>query len=131
MPTFRYDKLVRDNIVQMHHDAGHSVVSRSLTGSELRDALIRKLHEEADEVHSAADRTELIEEIADVQQIIEDLCVHLSISQSELLDAQTIKKNKKGGFASGSYIETVTMPQADQWVAYCRANPTKYPEITR
>ncbi|MGB4967124.1 MAG: nucleoside triphosphate pyrophosphohydrolase [Candidatus Saccharimonadales bacterium] len=130
MPTFRYAKLVRDNIPQWHAQSGHHVKGRRLTGRELINGLCDKLHEEADEVGAAMSREEMIEEIADVQQILADLCAEMKVSATEVEDARRVKLAKKGGFKTGEYIETVTMPnEDDKWVSYCRNNPAKYPEI--
>lgn len=130
MPTFKYSKLVRDNIPTFHLEAGHSIDSRALTGSELSNALIAKLHEEADEIDSALTHEELVEEIADVQQVITDLCDANNITIEQLTEAINKKAARKGGFSKGQYIETVTMPTDDEWVEYCRKSPDKYPEIT-
>lgn len=130
MPTFQFKKLVRDNIAQWHVESGHEPTVIVLQNRELQVALCDKLHEEADEVHSAATREELIEEIADVQQIIDDLLVHSDISVAELKAVQTVKRERKGGFSKGIYIEKVYMPNDDdKWAAYCRKNPEKYPEL--
>lgn len=129
MPTFQYKKLVRDNIRKFHEDKGHYVTGTTLSGANLRQALCDKLHEEADEVNGALSRDELIEEIADVRQILDDLSVIEAITEADLQQVKTKKLERKGGFQSGSYIETVAMPEDDEWVEYCRKNPEKYPEI--
>ena len=130
MPTFQYAKLVRDRIPGWHRENGHKVQGRQLVGEELLRALIAKLHEEADEVDSAMDRSELVEEIGDVQQIINDLLTSQGISKEELNEAMEKKTSRKGGFLHGEYIESVTMPdENDKWAQYCRRSPEKYPEI--
>lgn len=130
MPTFRYAKLVRDNIVKWHEENGHTVQGSTLSGEELRRALSQKLHEEADEVHDASNRNELVEEIGDVQQIVDDLRQLLDIADDELRLAMTQKTARKGGFLGGAYIETVTIPdEQDKWAQYCRSSPEKYPEV--
>lgn len=129
MPTFRYDKLVRDNIPEFHRESGHTYVGRKLEGKELVNALVAKLHEEADEVDGALSHDGLVEELADVQQIIDDLCTVSSISKKDMTTVMTKKAARKGGFLQGEYIETVTMPTDDEWVAYCRNAPDKYPEV--
>ncbi len=130
MPTFLYNKLVRDDIPTRHDKRGHTVTMKQLKGDELTKALCKKLHEEADEVHAASSHDELLEEIADVQQIIDDLCGNLSITSEQLQSVKQHKKDKKGGFATGSYIETVYIPdENDKWTLYCREFPDKYPEI--
>lgn len=107
-----------------------SINGRQLQKDDLRKALIVKLHEEADEVDSALNRDELIEEIGDVQQIINDLCVNENISNAELTAVIEKKTIRKGGFTHGEYIETVTIPdENDKWAKYCRKSPEKYPEV--
>lgn len=130
MPTFQYKKLVRDNIRKFHEDKGHRVTGRMLRGADLRQALCEKLHEEADEVNGALSKDELIEEIADVRQLLDDLCREESITPEQIQAAQQAKALKKGGFLSGQYIDTVTIDdEDDEWVAYCRKSPEKYPEV--
>ena len=130
MPTFRYAKLVRDNIPSFHIESGHTFTGRTLKGKELVDALVAKLHEEADEVDGALSPDELIEELADVQQIIDDLCTVSGIRKEDMTNVMAKKAARKGGFLQGKYIETVTMPtEDDKWVVYCRNAPDKYPEI--
>lgn len=130
MPTFKYAKLVRDNIWRWHEENGHQVHGETVTGEALRAKLCEKLHEEADEVASAGSQAELIEEIADVRQILDDLCAEAGISDEAVKLAQKKKSDRKGGFRGGHYIEAVTIPdEADEWAQYCRKSPDKYPEI--
>lgn len=131
MPTFRYAKLVRDNIPGWHRENGHTVKGERLAGGELQNALCEKLHEEADEVSGALSREELIEEIGDVQQIINDLCASEGITKAELEASIKKKTDRKGGFLNGEYIDTVTIPnENDKWAQYCRQAPEKYPEVS-
>lgn len=130
MPTFKYEKLVRDNIPGWHRNNGHTVRGRQLTKGELSAALIEKLREEVDEIDGALGIEELVEEIGDVQQIVDDLCVTLGIAKDELARVIAKKTGRKGGFLQGEYIETVTIPdENDKWAQYCRKDPAKYPEV--
>jgi len=130
MPTFKYAKLVRDNIPGWHRENGHTVNGRQLTGKELLEALVAKLHEETDEVSGAMSRDELDEEIGDVQQIINDILASQNIPQSELEQSIQKKTGRKGGFLKGEYIESIVIPdENDEWAQYCRRAPEKYPEI--
>lgn len=130
MPTFKYAKLVRDNIPGWHRANGHTVDGRTLAIDELYMALCEKLHEEADEISGTKSREEQIEEIGDAQQIIDDLCTIMKISKDELAETMKKKTDRKGGFTHGEYIETVTIPnEDDKWAQYCRKSPEKYPEV--
>ena len=130
MPTFKYAKLVRDNIPGWHRDKGHTVEGRQLSAEELKSALIAKLREEADEIDGALSPEELVEEISDVQQIIDDLCAVMHIAKEDLAAVIAKKTGRKGGFLHGEYIDTVTIPnEDDKWAQYCRRDPEKYPEV--
>ena len=130
MPTFKYAKLVRDNIWRWHEECGHTVIGQKLHGVSLQKRLSEKLHEEVDEVGAALSREELIEEIADIRQVLDDLCVEAGISEAEVVASRAKKLAKKGGFRNGCYIETVTIPsEDDEWAQYCRKSPEKYPEV--
>jgi predicted house-cleaning noncanonical NTP pyrophosphatase (MazG superfamily) len=130
MPKFYYKKLVRNNIPGFHHESGHTVEGKMLENNELKLALISKLHEEADEipVQDTAD-TAVIEEIADVQQVLDNLKQLYGIGDAALQEVMTKKRERKGDFLEGHYIETVYMPSDDKWVEYCRRSPEKYPEL--
>lgn len=129
MPKFRYDKLVRDKIPEYHENSGHTVEGRILGGVALRRALIGKLHEEVDEAGAAPSKKKLTEEIADIRQILDDLCAKEGILEIDVKTAQAAKEERKGGFREGRYIETVTIPdENDEWAQYCRKSPDKYPE---
>lgn len=130
MPTFKFEKLVRDNIKQMHEDAGHEVYSRQLENDELRQALCEKLHEEADEVADAKTKQEMTDELADMYQILQELRDNAGISEAEVQQVLQAEQQRRGGFITGLYIEKVTMPdENNKWVAYCRERPGKYPEL--
>jgi len=130
MPTFKYAKLVRDKIPGWHVEEGHTVKGRQLSKEELKAALIEKLREEADEIDGALSQEDLIEEIGDMQQIIDDLCVVMGIRKEALAAVIAKKTDRKGGFLNGEFIETVTIPnEDDKWAQYCRQAPEKYPEV--
>ena len=131
MPTFKYAKLVRDNIADWHLQSGHTLVSYQLTKADLLRALVGKLHEEADEVSASETRESLIEELADVQEVLLTIAEHEGITLGDIEAVRMAKANRKGGFSKGIYIESVTMPnEDDKWVQYCRQSPDKYPEIS-
>lgn len=127
MPTFTFFKLVRDKIVDQQIADGAKVTYRKLDPAEHRRALIAKLHEEADEL-AAAKPGDIAGELADIQQVLDDLRDVYGLEQSDVTDAQIKKLQAKGGFASATYIETVEVSEDDRWTAYYRAHPDRYPE---
>lgn len=134
MPTFRYAKLVRDKIRQMHEENGDVVRGKTLSQRELSEALQQKLIEESEELFNAISihNTEQIEsEIADIYQVLEDLAYILELDESNIHAAKSKKFAKKGGFREGQYIETVTIVHEDDpLIARFRADPAKFLEST-
>lgn len=130
MPTFLFNKLIRDKILALHIGEGHDIKYAHLNGDDLKAKLQQKLHEEADEIPvRAAVDDEIIEEIADVQQVLDDLKREYGVTDEQIAATQQAKFAKKGGFKDGIFIESVTLDEADKWVKYYRESPEKYPEV--
>ena len=128
MPRFSLQKLVRDNIVAQQTREGALPTYRTLNGAELAEALVAKLIEEAREI-PIDDAREAAKEIADVQQVLDDLKRTLRISNEAVVAAQEAKLAKNGGFQKGHYIESVDISDEDNfWIGYYRKEPAKYPE---
>lgn len=128
MVRFRLAKLVRDNIVDMQINVGTKPHYKILAKEEHIAKLIEKLSEEAQEVLSSnvEDRPS---EIADVQQILDDLKFILNIKDKQVLEAKEKKLAKNGGFRKGIYVEYLDVDQNNEWYDYYKRDPDKYPEI--
>lgn len=77
---------------------------------ETLDRLKDKLLEEAQEVFDAygeEDKAHLKEEIADVIEVIDAILYHNDITLSEVLSIRDAKKEKRGGFEKGIYLESI------------------------
>jgi predicted house-cleaning noncanonical NTP pyrophosphatase (MazG superfamily) len=128
MATFRCDKLGRDKTLEGFKKEGVTPQYKMLTGKELYEALLLKLVEEADEVRDARSRQELIEELADVLEVIDALCKTQGISMEEIAPVKEAKLKERGGFEAGLYIETVHVDDDNPKVEHFRLSPDKYPE---
>lgn len=111
-----YNKLVRDKMIDIYeHDVANKVTAsdykvRYMEKSETLECLKDKLLEEANEVFEAygnEDKTALKEEIADVIEVIDAILFHNDISLAEVLAIRDKKKEKKGGFEKGLYLEYI------------------------
>lgn len=129
MPTFRLDKLVREKLPQIYAELGQQITTRRLSPSEFRDALREKLIEEASEPFDATDDQAVLAELADIQQVLDDLVVQYGFSREQLAAVQQKKLAKKGGFQNAVFVETVTCDDDDPWTAYYRKEPERFPEI--
>ncbi|MCL5875108.1 MAG: nucleoside triphosphate pyrophosphohydrolase [Candidatus Dependentiae bacterium] len=129
MAKFICNKLVRDKTVErMAHDGVASSYT-ILEGNAYSQALSKKLIEEALEVEAAESEHERIQEIADVMQVIVDLCKMHNITYDQIEAARKATYEKRGGFEKGVYVEVIEMDEDNKWAVYCRKYPHKYLEI--
>ncbi len=129
MAKFIGNKIARDKSLETWKVDGIVGRYRYLTGHELRQALQRKLVEEAQEVHDTNDHQEVIDELADVLEVIDGLCKAYGISKDDVLKAKAEKLQRRGGFETGFYLETFELDEDNPKIKYFRASPHKYPEI--
>ncbi|MEO6508317.1 MAG: nucleoside triphosphate pyrophosphohydrolase [Patescibacteria group bacterium] len=125
---FKFTKLVRDNIVEGIIKAGNTANWRTLSNEEYIDELKKKVIEEAQEIPSAHNK-DLVNELADIQEIIDNILVALKVTKKEFENIQKKKNDKAGSFKNKQYIEDVEVKQDSEWVKYYLAAPDKYPEI--
>ena len=128
MPKFKFDKLVRDKIVDHQIASGAKPKYRKLTKKELAKELSIKIAEESMEIIEAKPK-DRVSEIADVQQAIDDLKAIYNLTDGEVKLAQKYKRDKNGAFKKGIYMEYVEVNEKDEWVKYYRKNAKRYPEI--
>jgi predicted house-cleaning noncanonical NTP pyrophosphatase (MazG superfamily) len=129
MRRFAYQKLVRD-LIPLHIEAGGEAVNyRALNDDEYLIELIKKVREEASEL-AQADPSQLLNEIADIQEILDCLLDLSGSSNTELKAAQEQKRAKHGSFSKRFYIEHVELSDGNQWINHYLANPDRYPELT-
>jgi division protein CdvB (Snf7/Vps24/ESCRT-III family) len=90
--------------------------------------LVKKIIEEVQEVTSAGP-DQVVDELADVQQALDDLIEKYGVSKEAIAQAQDAKNKRNGAFKKGVYIEHVDTTVEDKWTAYYRQNADRYPEI--
>ncbi len=111
-----YNKLVRDKMVDIYKYDVDNKISASgysvkyLDKKETLEKLKDKLLEESQEVFEAydkEDKTSLQEELADLIEVIDAILYHNNITLEEVLTIRDKKKEKKGGFEKGVYLESI------------------------
>lgn len=125
---FAYRKLIRDDILREMQAKGDNPVYRRLEGQELLSELRRKIIEEAGEMN-VTQPDELIDGLADIQEIIDAFLMALGKTHDELRHKQEQKIAKHGGFTQRIYLETVDKLADDSWIPHLEANPDRYPEL--
>ena len=98
-----YNKLVRDKIPEIIEADGKTCKTRILSNEEYIDALETKLSEEVAEYQ--ADKN--LEEMADVLEVLQAICIARGYSLEELEAVRAKKANERGGFADKIFLEYV------------------------
>jgi predicted house-cleaning noncanonical NTP pyrophosphatase (MazG superfamily) len=127
MREFEVNKLVRDGIVPQMSAAGAEVKHRTLIGQELDEAIKAKFIEEAVELQSAGDVTG---ELADILELIYVLATLHTISMADVESSRETKQEQSGGFSTGSFVESIILPDDSDWIDHYSSRSEKYPEIT-
>lgn len=129
MHKFLQNKLWRDKMPDIVRARGSLVHVISLNNEEYEAQLKIKLAEEMQEVCVATTQNDLIEELADVYEVIDALCALRKISVDDIRIVQTQKRNERGGFYKRMFVTTTEHAAGSLGEQYCRAQPDKYPEI--
>lgn len=127
MRKFKFAKLVRNRIVEQIIRAGNIPHWRILSDTEYVQELKNKIVEEAHEIPEASGEN-LISELADIQELIDNLIKALGVTKAKLSDVQKKKNKTNGSFDQKHYIENAEVKSDSEWVHYYLKNPEKYPE---
>ena len=92
-----HNKLIRDLIPEIIRKAGRECEVKTMSQSEYHQALLDKLLEEAKEA-AQANSNNLVEELADVYEVIDAIMTNLEIDKDLVLAKQEQKRKEKGGF---------------------------------
>ena len=99
-----YKKLVRDRIPEINETDNSVCKTRILDNKEFETELRNKLVEESKEVLNAS-KEELIDELADVLEIIYSLVNVNKLKIKDVEKTRQMKKEKRGGFDKKIFLE--------------------------
>ena len=99
-----YNKLVRDQILEIIEADGLKYNARILEPQELLVEVKAKMMEEAKEFHEADSIQEGVEELADILELIHTALNSLGVSYEDLEVIREQKKAKRGGFEKAIYL---------------------------
>lgn len=129
---FLLDKLGRDKIEEEFKKNGSVLKYHTLdSNEEYLDAITQKIVEELEEIFEAQTREDVIEEIADFEEVFATFKNLIEVKQSEIDAVRTKKREKKGGFTKRIYCEYVEVTEGSEDHEYFLNDPEKYPEIEK
>jgi predicted house-cleaning noncanonical NTP pyrophosphatase (MazG superfamily) len=108
-PT-EYNKLVRDRIPEIVSEGGGRAHVVRASGAQAGWLLKQKLVEEAIEIWRSND-DELVEELADLSEVLHALYYHLGVDSSAVEASRKKKLEQRGGFRQLLFLES-TVPDA-------------------
>jgi predicted house-cleaning noncanonical NTP pyrophosphatase (MazG superfamily) len=120
---FKVDKLIRDKLPAMMQAQGLSVFTRRLDDAEFVGRLKDKLVEEAVEARAAGARADLIDELADLREVVLALAEASEIAEHEIEARRLAKRAERGGFDDRVHNAAVEGEEAGPGVAYYLARP--------
>ena len=100
-------KLVRDRIPDIIRESGRSPRVASLSAAAYRRALIDKLREEVDELAAAHTTESLLEEAADVLEVLTAITVEQGAGLATIVDIARVKRDERGGFDLRLWLDGV------------------------
>lgn len=95
-----YPKLIRDKIPEIiaSLEGRRALVRTMQDDSEYLAFLLKKVVEEAAELAETRDNTHMMEEIADVYEVIDAILTLKKLSRADVAAVQDEKRGKRGGF---------------------------------
>ncbi len=127
---FLLDKLGRDKAEKVFADDGCKLKFHIVEDNEeYLDALTQKMVEELEEIFECETKEEVIEELADFEEVMAAFKKLINVEQAEIDAARKEKHAKKGGFENRVYMEYVDIPEGTKSHEYVMKDPEKYPEI--
>lgn len=98
-----HNKLVRDKIPEIIEETGKTCSTHILTNEEYIKALDAKLNEEVAEYQ--VDKN--LEEMADILEVLQAICIARGYSVDELEELRTKKAEERGRFQDKIFLEYV------------------------
>lgn len=107
MKIIQYNKLIRDKIPEIIAQDNAIPKVSILSPERFREELNRKILEEAQELKEAQSREDVINELADIKEILLAIAVSEGIDWEEVEQKRKTKLAKRGGFENKLFLEEV------------------------
>lgn len=124
---FLCEKLTRDKTQDRYRTDGGALETRTLNDAEFSRELNKKLLEETNEVIQAKNRSELIAELADVQEVLRAIAAFNQIELAEIETIRVEKVEKRGAYTKRLYSSVGTVLNDTFLGRYVLSDPKHYP----
>ncbi len=94
----KYNKLIRDRILEIIKRTGGRPYWRILNKKEYFEEVKKKVVEEAKELTKVKNKKEIINEVVDIQELLDVLISEMGLTKSQIKKQKKIKNKKRGGF---------------------------------
>lgn len=108
----KFNKLVRDKIPEIILRNGGNPEYKILKDDDYIKMLENKLLEECNEVLSATNRQDKIEELADLMEVVAAIIKYLKVDFESLENIRLEKRSKRGGFDSKIFLKSTTLAES-------------------
>ena len=135
VPKFLFNKIIRKKIYKRLLSKNLDVEVKKLNKSERIEAIQNKLLEEINEVIAAKNKAELIEEIADVIEVLHCFCTENAISFTDIEAQRSKKAQIDGNLDPKQLIYSVNMPNdhndpyVQYYIKYLGSQPERYKKL--
>ncbi|MCY3411337.1 MAG: nucleoside triphosphate pyrophosphohydrolase [Candidatus Heimdallarchaeota archaeon] len=102
-----YNKLIRDRIPEIIRNDNKVPNLRLLNKNEFKSAVLTKFNEEIAELKESTDREDILNELADVLELIYTYGQEYNISPQEIEEKRELKEQKRGGFSKKLFLISV------------------------
>lgn len=126
--SFKVEKLIRDQLPSIMRSQGIVVHDRTMDHEEFIQKLKVKLLEEAEEVNQAQTAEELLEELADVLEVVQTLSSATGLTLQQIEEKRIEKSKLKGGFEGRIFNHHVDIEEDNQIINYYLNKPKHYPQ---
>lgn len=128
LKSFKMNKLIRDQIPSQMLAKGIVMHNKVMNKEEFVQKLKDKLLEECKEVNESHTPEELLEELADVLEVIHALSVALDLPIEQVERKRLEKRQQKGGFDGRIFNYYVDIDEDNPAITYL-SQTKKYPQI--
>lgn len=126
--SFKMNKLIRDQIPGLMLAKGIVMHNRVMDQEEFIQKLKDKLLEECQEVNQSHTAEELLEELADVLEVVYALSSALDLPIEQVEKKRIEKRKQKGGFEGKIFNHHVDIDEENSAIAYL-SQTKRYPQI--